>query len=90
MWKVGDRVVIIQDARISLESFVGFKGTVNFVDGDDGIHVVFDNYVNGHDLGGMCQGGHGWYLSTREENENEAESNGMRVKKINNRKNNYW
>ena len=34
MWKVGDRVVIIQDARRPLKSFVGFKGTVNFVDED--------------------------------------------------------
>mgnify|MGYP001343253223 CR=1 FL=1 len=90
MWKVGDRVVIIQDARRPLTSFVGFKGTVNFVDGHGGMHVVFDKYVNGHDLGGSCQDGHGWYLFTRGENENEAEANGMRVKKINNRKNNYW
>ena len=30
MWKAGDRVVIIQDARRPLESFVGFKGTVNW------------------------------------------------------------
>lgn len=89
MWKVGDRVVIIQDARRSLESFVGFKGTVNFVDGD-GLGIAFDKYVNGHDLGGCCQEGHGWYLCSDGENENEAGSNGMRVKKINNRKNNYW
>lgn len=89
MWKVGDRVVIIQDARRSLESFVGFKGTVNFVDGDE-IGIAFDKYVNGHDLGGCCQEGHGWYLFSDGENENEAGSNGMRVKKINNRKNNYW
>jgi hypothetical protein len=89
MWKVGDRVVIIQDTRRPLESFVGFKGTVNFADGDD-INVVFDKHVNGHGLGGSCQDGHGWYLSTRGENENEAEANGMRIKKINNRKNNYW
>ena len=41
MWKIGDRVVIIQDGRRSLESFVGFKGTVNFVN-RDGIDVVFD------------------------------------------------
>ena len=89
MWKIGDRVVIIQDGRRSLESFVGFKGTVNFVN-RDGIDVVFDEYVDGHDLGGSCRMGYGWYLSTRGENENEAEANGMRVKKINNRKNNYW
>lgn len=89
MWKVGDRVVIIQDTRRPLESFVGFKGTVNFADKDD-INVVFDKYVNGHGLAGNCQDGHGWCLSTSGENENEAEANGMRVKKINNRKNNYW
>lgn len=41
-------------------------------------------------LGGSCQDGHGWYLSTDGENENEVEANGVRVKKINNRKNNYW
>lgn len=87
MWKAGDRVVIIQDARRPLESFVGFKGTVNFADGND-INVVFDKYVNGHCLGGSCQNDYGWYLSI--DGENEAESNGMRVKKINNRKNNYW
>lgn len=51
MWKVGDRVVIIQDTRRSLKSFVGFKGTVNFVE-EDGIGVAFDKYVNGHMLGG--------------------------------------
>lgn len=89
MWKVGDRVVIIQDARRPLESFVGFKGTVNFASGDE-ISVVFDKSVNGHDLLGDCKKGYGWFLSTRGENENEAESSGMRVKKINNRKNNYW
>lgn len=89
MWKVGDRVVIIQDTRRPLESFVGFKGTVNFVE-EDGIGVAFDKYVNGHMLGGSCQDGHGWYLSTDGGNENEPEANGMRVKKINNRKNNYW
>lgn len=89
MWKVGDRVVIIQDTRRPLKSFVGFKGTVNFVE-EDWIGVAFDKYVNGHMLGGSCQDGHGWYLSTDGENENEAETNGVRVKKINNRKNNYW
>lgn len=89
MWKVGDRVVIIQDARRNLESFVGFKGTVNFASRDE-ISVVFDKYVNGHMLRGSCQDGHGWYLSTDGGNENEPEANGMRVKKINNRKNNYW
>lgn len=89
MWKVGDRVVIIQDARRNLESFVGFKGTVNFVE-EHVISVAFDKYVNGHGLGGCCQKGHGWYLSSDGESENEAGSNGMRVKKINNRKNNYW
>lgn len=64
MWKVGDRVVIIQDARRPLKSFVGFKGTVNFVD-EDGIGVAFDKYVNGHGLGGCCQEGHGWYFVLR-------------------------
>lgn len=54
MWKVGDRVVIIQDARRNLESFVGFKGTVNFASRDE-ISVVFDKYVNGHDLLGDCK-----------------------------------
>ena len=89
MWKVGDRVVIIQDARRNLESFVGFKGTVNFASRDE-ISVVFGKYVNGHDLLGDCKKGYGWFLSSDGENENEAEANGMRVKKINNRKNNYW
>lgn len=89
MWKVGDRVIIIQDARRSLESFVGFKGTVNFIE-EHGISVAFDKYVNGHCLGGDCKEGYGWYLCIDGENENEAEANGMRVKKINNRKNNYW
>ena len=89
MWKVGDRVVIIQDTRRPLESFVGFKGTVNFVE-EDWIGVAFDKYVNGHDLLGDCKKGYGWFLSSDGENENEAEANGMRVKKINNRKNNYW
>lgn len=89
MWKVGDRVVIIQDARRNLESFVGFKGTVNFASRDE-ISVVFDKYVNGHDLLGDCKKGYGWFLSSYGENENEAGANGMRVKKINNRKNNYW
>lgn len=87
MWKAGDRVVIIQDDRNPLKSFVGFKGTVNFTGGDY-INVVFDECVNGHGLGGSCEDGHGWCLFTS--GENKAEADRMRVKKINNRKNNYW
>lgn len=36
-------------------------GTIAIVDGDE-IGVAFDDDIGGHDLNGMCNDGHGWWL----------------------------
>lgn len=63
-FKVGDRVKVVRgegfDSRV-----LGEIGTIKECMGENSIAIVFDNNVNGHDLGGICKFGYGWLCSPK-------------------------
>ena len=60
-FKVGDRVKVVRGD--SFDSCVlGKVGTIKGCMGENSIAVVFDDNVDGHDLGGICKFGHGWLV----------------------------
>lgn len=90
MFKKGDRVVIVQDDRKStLKSYQGVTGIVHDVRGDR-IDVAFESYMEGHSLGGDCKAEHGWYFFNPNENELSKSQDSITIRKISNKKNNYW
>jgi hypothetical protein len=58
-YKNGDRI-IITDFAGNDNIKIGDKGTI--CDVPEGIY--FDKHIEGHDCGGHCRSGHGWYVQT--------------------------
>ena len=58
---VGDRVLCVANAPDGNTSVYDLTGTVVDVDGLD-IGVCWDGPVGGHDCGGRCKEGYGWYV----------------------------
>lgn len=95
MWKVGDRVVIVEDNRYEDYSGVGVKGTVYKLrkasDGEYRMSVIFDSDIRGHDLHDECEYGRGWFFHSIEGNKRLIKTNGIIIKKITKkRKNNFY
>jgi len=57
---VGDRVHTLYSVGFTGCDHTGEIGTVIEVLGDD-IGVFYDNDIQGHDLNGKCEDGHGWW-----------------------------
>lgn len=47
MWKIGDRVIVVEAPSRTLLAEVGYKGTVIDIKRKD-ILIEFDNFINGH------------------------------------------
>lgn len=65
MIKVGDKVKCIAG---EYDSPIDAVGTVVVIDKRyyPSIGVRFDSWIDGHDLGGYCQFGYGWWLAADE------------------------
>ena len=61
----GDRVVAISGSDGNL-NIVGKIGTVIYDKDPTKPGVEYDEYIGGHDLGGKCREGHGWYTYTND------------------------
>lgn len=63
MFNIGDRVEFALKACLTYsgELVSGDTGTIAMVDSDS-IGVIWDTFVGGHDLGGLCKEGYGWFV----------------------------
>ena len=63
MFSIGDRVVIVDTKSICFSAYVevGMTATIRNIISES-IGIEFDVNVGGHDLGGMCKYGYGWYV----------------------------
>lgn len=86
MWNRRDRVKIVDSVD---QETIGIKGKIVYV--NYGVMLVeFDEDINGHDGGGMYRRGCCWYFYGYSEDSIYAEQEGIRIKKITNKKNNYY
>ena len=62
MFNVGDRVYL-RDCYVQNwgDTHAGDTGTICYV--GDNIGVEFDRYVEGHNCGGTCKDGYGYYIA---------------------------
>lgn len=59
---VGDRVRALYSVGFGSQfDHTGEIGTVIEVSGNNDIGVFYDNDIQGHDLNGRCEDGHGWW-----------------------------
>lgn len=63
-FKVGDRVKMVRGECFG-SRVVGKVGTIKKCMGKNCIAVAFDENVNGHDLGGICKFGYGWFCNPK-------------------------
>ena len=64
-FEIGDRVTVdpfinVRVGNLGVKADDDLVGTVCSLDGMVG--VAFDEDIGGHDCGGRCEKGHGWYL----------------------------
>lgn len=58
---IGDRVRCVSHYPVD-NNVRGESGRVECIDSTGTCGVVFDNHISGHDLGGHCEYGYGWWL----------------------------
>lgn len=87
MWKVGDRVQIVR--CLSGKRNLGIKGTVK-AKSPYRITVEFDKEMGGHNDCGKGKVGCCWYFWEYFDNSEYAEHEGIIIRKIASKKNNYW
>lgn len=61
-FEVGSRVVAVEEYDGNA-SIVGVVGTIRAYDGEGRYSVEYDAVIDGHDLEGKCEYGHGWHTS---------------------------
>lgn len=65
MFNVGDRVYLRDNKYVDDcgNTHAGDTGTICWTDSNGlNVGVEFDRYVEGHDCGGACKYGYGWYI----------------------------
>ena len=67
MFNAGDRVVCIVDHPDDNETLIaGYLGTVCRMLSSKPIGVRWDEDIDGHDCGGCCECGYGWFVGINE------------------------
>ena len=70
IYNYGDRVICISDNPSGNDMiYAGYLGTVVDVktyNPSSTIGIAWDDFIDGHDLGGNAEDGRGWYINTSE------------------------